>query len=232
MSAAALGRIGKPRLDWRRAGFAAAAIGLNAGAVVLLSVTDPDPRRPSLHAPPMIVYLDETWPTLARASKRPNGHTQGEPPGARREKPNAPPHGSDRDLASEQHPQIAAREDEGIDPGWRVNTAAPRPNAITPSCDAPHRLSFDARRACEDRWVEATNAAVIAGTGDAQRDAAFARQGAHRLAAWENQRAAPTDADEPCLQLGPIVECGGANISVELFSSRDGLLPNLRKRRQ
>lgn len=72
----------------------------------------------------------------------------------------------------------------------------------------------------------------IAGSGDAERDAVFARQGARRLAAWEAKRAEPSRGDPPCESPNPVAGCEGVNISVELFSTRDGVLPNLRKRRQ
>ncbi|WEK38976.1 MAG: hypothetical protein P0Y50_10500 [Candidatus Brevundimonas colombiensis] len=108
--------------------------------------------------------------------------------------------------------------------------AGPRAPAL--SCDAPHRLSPDARRRCEDRWAGAEAVPVIRGTGDAGRDAAFARQGARRLAAWEAQRADPPRVDRSCENPNPVAGCADVDIRIDLFSSRDGFLPNLRKRRE
>lgn len=54
------------RPDWRKAGLAATAVGLNAGTIALLSLTDLGPRNRPLRSEPMIVYLDEAWPRLAR----------------------------------------------------------------------------------------------------------------------------------------------------------------------
>lgn len=70
------------------------------------------------------------------------------------------------------------------------------------------------------------------GSGDTERDAVFARQGARRLAAWEAQRAEPPRGDPPCENPNPVSGCEGVNVSVEPFSWRDGILPNLRKRRE
>ena len=60
------------RLGWRKAAFEAAAVGLNAGAVVLLSMTDPGLHARSLRPAPMIVYLEEAWPALVHAPRTPS----------------------------------------------------------------------------------------------------------------------------------------------------------------
>lgn len=42
----------------------------------------------------------------------------------------------------------------------------------------------------------------------------------------------PARGDPPCERPNPVAGCEGVNVQVELFSSRDGFLPNLRKRRE
>jgi len=224
------------RLGWRKAGFAAAAVGLNAGAVVLLSMTDPGLRARSLRPAPMIVYLEDAWPSLVRAPRAPSvtssdgamaatrraQASQGEAPN--RGDPSAPP--------PPPTSMSQANADDGIDARWRVGGALAGPSLSSLSCNAPHRLAPDDRRRCEERWNGGEAAPVIRGTGNAERDAAFARQGARRLAAWEAQRADPPRGDPQCVTPHPMAGCEGVNIQVDLFSSRDGFLPNLRKRRE
>jgi len=218
------------RPDWRKAGMTAIAVGVNAGAVALLSWTDFGLRERPYRTQPVIVYLDP-WPIGTRAPRRPTGPTWVRP--ARSESTSraalaaAPPHPAEQPTPTAPE---ATLQDE-----WRVRSdvADARPPARVLSCSAPQLLSAEAQNLCQERRLRlASGAAQVVGTGDPERDAAFARQGARRLAAWENQRAAPTDADEPCIEAGPITECGGVNVKVDLFSSRDGFLPNLRKRRE
>ena len=235
MTATAISRTGRAQLDWRKAGLAATAVGLNAGAIALLSLTDLGPRNRPLRSEPMIVYLNDAWPRLARAPQA--------VPDAER----APPAFVDRDTTpsgptDSVRPQIAATtplapspsgpQDDAIDPRWRVGRAAPASGGPVLSCAAPHLLSLDARRGCDERWAGRENTRAVAGTGNAERDATFARHGARRLAAWEAQRAMPARGDPPCERPNPVAGCEGVNVQVELFSSRDGLLPNLRKRRE
>lgn len=224
------------RLGWRKAGFAAAAVGLNAGAVVLLSMTDPGLRARSLRPAPMIVYLEDAWPSLVRAPRAPSvtssdgamaatrraQASQGEAPN--RGDPSAPP--------PPPTSMSQANADDGIDARWRVGGALAGPRLSSLSCNAPHRLAPEDRRRCDERWNGGEAAPVIRGTGNAERDAAFARQGARRLAAWEAQRADPPRVRRSCEDPNPVAGCPDVNIRIELFSSQDGFLPNLRKRRE
>ena len=237
MTATAIGRTGQVRLDWRRAGLAATAVGLNAGAIALLSLTDLGPRNRPLRSEPMIVYLDEAWPRLARAPQavadvadRPASATplSDMTPTTRDDSPGS----QISETAPAFAPSTSSAEDEAIDARWRVGSVTPGSGAGILSCDAPHRLYPDARRRCEERWAGRENARAIVGTGNAERDATFARHGARRLAAWEAQRAMPARGDPPCERPNPVAGCEGVNVQVELFSSRDGFLPNLRKRRE
>ncbi|MET3836250.1 hypothetical protein ABIB58_001592 [Brevundimonas sp. UYEF29] len=228
------------RPDWRKAGFAAAAVGLNAGAVMLLSMTDPGLRARSLRPAPMIVYLEEAWPSLVRARRAPSVTSSDSAVAATRRaqasQGDAPNKGDPPMSATPPPPSSSSMSqvnaDDGIDARWRVGGALAEPSLSSLSCNAPHRLAPDDRRRCEERWNGGEAAPVIRGTGNAERDAAFARQGARRLAAWEAQRADPPRGDPQCVTPHPMAGCEGVNIQVDLFSSRDGFLPNLRKRRE
>ncbi|MBU1383999.1 MAG: hypothetical protein KJ916_04005 [Alphaproteobacteria bacterium] len=121
----------------------------------------------------------------------------------------------------------------GIDAGtWRV-----RPGAIDDrigrglrasalACARPALLGGEERALCDRRMAVRT--AAISGTGDRARDARLARQGARALARYEARRAPLSGADDPpCDKTGPVAECA-VEIHVDLFSSIDGWLPNLR----
>lgn len=237
MTATAIGRSGQVRLDWRKAGLAATAVGLNAGAIALLSLTDLGPRNRPLRSAPMIVYLDEAWPRLARTPQA-VADVADRPASAAPIRDMMPTalDGSPGSQISENAPAPAPSaspvEDDAIDARWRVGAVTPGSNGAILSCDTPQRLSRDARRRCDERWAGRENARTIVGTGNAERDATFARHGARRLAAWEAQRAMPAPGDPPCERPNPVAGCEGVNVQVELFSSRDGFLPNLRKRRE
>lgn len=228
------------RLGWRKAGFAAAAVGLNAGAVVLLSMTDPGLRARSLRPAPMIVYLEEAWPSLVRAPRAPSVTSSDSAVAATRRA-----QASQRDTPNRADPAMSAlpplppstsmsqaKADDGIDARWRVGGALAEPSLSSLSCNAPHRLAPDDRRRCEQRWNGGEATPVIRGTGNAERDAAFARQGARRLAAWEAQRADPPRVRRSCEDPNPVAGCPDVDIRIELFSRQDGFLPNLRKRRE
>lgn len=225
------------RLGWRKAGFAAAAVGLNAGAVVLLSMTDPGLRARSLRPAPMIVYLEDAWPSLVRAPRAPLVTSSEAATRRAQASQEDAPNGGDPATSAPPSPpppssMSQANADDGIDDRWRVGGALAGPRLSSLSCNAPHRLAPDDRRRCEERWNGGEAALVIRGTGNVERDAAFARQGARRLAAWEAQRADPPRGDPQCVTPHPMAGCEGVNIQVDLFSSRDGFLPNLRKRRE
>ena len=96
-------------------------------------------------------------------------------------------------------------------------------------CASPHLLSPAERAICDDRLGErAAAAAPIEGTGNPERDARFAREGARALARYEARRAPLSETDNPpCNKTGPMAECE-LEIHVDLFSSTRGWLPNLR----
>lgn len=98
-----------------------------------------------------------------------------------------------------------------------------------PGCASPGWLTAAEQRACDAAFGERAGRALpISSTGDAARDARFARQGSRRLASYEAIRAplSPSD-DPPCDGGGPVGECE-IEIKIELFSTTRGWLPNLR----
>lgn len=216
------------RIGW--AGATAAALGVNALVISLLSMEHRRERTPRSRTAEPVLYLDieprASLPTdRSPRPSRSSGHTPSPV-----ERPLAiPPTSSNETKVLGAAVAAVAPVEEG----WRVTTGAGRLNDSLASCDAPHRLSVEGRRRCDDRWMRlGQDVRSIAGSGDAERDTVFARQGARRLAAWEAKRAEPPPGDPPCESPNPVAGCEGVNISVELFSTRDGVLPNLRKRRQ
>lgn len=218
--------------DWRKAGMAAAAVGLNAGLIALLSLDSiavaPLPRSATR---PMI-YLDiEPRPRIQGERARRAAPVLRDTTPVRPDTPRLRAPSSPLDVSTPPNAPAPTVPD-----AWRMQPVDPADRPALPGlagCGAPDRLSQDARDLCHGRRMRlAERAGQVVGTGDADRDAAFARQGARRLAAWEAQRARPAPGDPPCETPHPVAGCEGVNVQVELFSSRDGLLPNLRKRRE
>lgn len=219
------------RTGWRNAGLVVVSLGCNAGLIGLMVLADMD-RRPLPRIGAPVLYLDveprrQTPMDRDVASGAP-------PPSATRTVAAAPLSGTDADRSRPDLSTAPADpEQQDIDDRWRVGGNTSRAALPALSCDPPRGLSRDDRRRCDDRWTAlGQDARAISGTGNAERDATFARHGARRLAAWEAQRAEPSRNATPCVELGPVVECRGVTVQVELFSTRDGLLPNLRKRRE
>ena len=97
-------------------------------------------------------------------------------------------------------------------------------------CASPDLLSPAERAVCDDRFGQrAAAAAPIRSTADSARDARFARAGARALARYEARRAPLSDADDPPCDRprSPVADCE-LEISVDLYSSTRGWLPNLR----
>ncbi|WP_395944033.1 hypothetical protein [Brevundimonas sp.] len=222
----------KRRDGWRNSSLILASAVFNFGLVALLVLADTD-RRPLRRVGDELLYL-EIEPRPRTPADRLATAAPLSSPRVRTAAATGPAETGRADRSGPDSPMITTTPDgSAIDDRWRVAGSAPRAALPAQSCDMPHRLSLDDRRRCDGRWdALGQDARVISGTGNADRDATFARHGARRLAAWENQRAAPARTATPCVELGPVVECGGVNIQVELFSTRDGILPNLRKRRE
>lgn len=97
-------------------------------------------------------------------------------------------------------------------------------------CASPRLLSPAERTVCDDHLGErAAAAAPIEGTGDPRRDGRFARAGARALARYEARRAPLSAADDPPCDRprSPVADCE-LEISVDLYSSTRGWLPNRR----
>lgn len=220
------------RIDWRTAGPGAAGALVGVSLIAVLAAAsmgmgeDDSPRVAPL------VYFDIT-PRPLLPDEPPRESERLVPPTERQRTRAAVPV-TDAPPA----PPLPVQPDVAFTDNLAAIQEAARRNAIARSL---RRRSFDCsalldeieREACRDRFARRIEGAPrIAGTGDAGRDALFGRQGARRLAAWEAQRASPPSGDPPCETPHPVAGCEGVNIQVDLFSSRDGFLPNLRKRRE
>jgi hypothetical protein len=98
-----------------------------------------------------------------------------------------------------------------------------------PGCASPQLLSREDRAICEDRFSQQSAAASpISGTGSPERDARFARQGARELADYAERRETRASERAVCEKSGPIADCE-VEVSIDLFSSVDGFLPNQRR---
>jgi hypothetical protein len=106
---------------------------------------------------------------------------------------------------------------QGVEPQWRVGpdaTSDQVARALRSSglaCSRPRNEMTPAERAaCDDRFVGSAEGPAISGTGDAERDAAFARQGAANRAQWEAQRA-PLSGGTGVVGPG---DCPGSNLGM------------------
>ena len=118
----------------------------------------------------------------------------------------------------------AVAEDWQVRPG--DNPAAFRPRPRASACAARQWLTTEEQAACDARFAERAAAAPrIAGTGDADRDARFARQGARALAAYEERRRTGAMERPVCDKPGPVAECE-VEIQIDIFSTVDGWFPN------
>ncbi len=187
---------------WRKPAIVAASLLLHAGLLAFLGLRTMDPGTPLPDRNPTLYVQLEPRPLLADETPR-------RPLTARQ--PEAPP------LARARTPPVL-RDDEDEDdrpapPAPRLAAAAPgappsvapgawtvRPRTLgdrigqglrtsTVGCAASAVLSVAERAICEDRFGRrAAAAAPIAGTGNPERDARFAREGAQRLAEYEALR--------------------------------------------
>jgi hypothetical protein len=191
------------RPDWRKAALASASVVINAGLIAVLSFTalgiDAPPTAPEQRP----VYIDITPRPLLpderprpaiqppapapTAAPRDARNIQTPPPAQASPTPDARP--------APLRPRLAAPAPEGVpvpadpwrvDPGDRTNAMARALRQGLIGCTTPDQLNAAERAHCrEDAMRRGLNAAPITGTGNPERDAAFARQGARRLAEWE-----------------------------------------------
>lgn len=194
-------------LDWRKAGLATASVAINTALIAFLSITALGiegevvaPEQPPIYVDitPRPLLPDERPRTPVQApavddmaasaqDARPMVHTpsprQATPPDSR---------------PAPIRPRIAAPTPQGAlapPDAWTVN---PNDRAGAMSrvlrqgligCTTPQQLSAAERANClQDAGRRGRNAAPITGTGNPERDAAFAREGARRLAEWEARR--------------------------------------------
>ncbi|WAC58950.1 hypothetical protein [Brevundimonas sp. SL130] len=206
MSVSALPRLNSRRPDWRKAGLATAAVAINTALIAALSFTALGIEGRDIVAAPPPVYLDiEPRPLLL--NERPRVPTVATPDIEPAAAPTSSPSPSVRAPTPETQavprpaplrPRFAAPAPPGAPPPadvWRVDPAN-RSGAMArsmrqglPGCASPDLLNDAERRHCRDEFARrGENAAPITGSGNPQRDAAFAREGARRLAEWEAKR--------------------------------------------
>lgn len=196
----------RTRPDWRKVALATASVAINARLIATLSLTtlgiDAPPSAPDSRP----LYIDiSPRPLLPNERPRPAMQTP-EPVAmsASRDASGIDAAPTDRVASAPDsrptsiRPRIAAPTPQGAPapPGaWTVN---PNDRAGAMSrvlrqgligCTTPQQLNAAERAHCrEDAMRRGMNAAPITGTGNPERDAAFAREGARRLAEWEARR--------------------------------------------
>lgn len=197
---------------WRKP----ALIGVSAAAHVVilggLALRVLSPTAPLLPPAPPVVFIEiEPRPLLAQEQPRPQPAPAAAPAEA------APAQAESRpSFLGLRLPQLRQRDedDDQPRPSPRLQTPAPgvaappatadswqvRPETMGdrvgrglrtrgPGCASPQLLSREERAICEDRFGERAAAAPpISGTGNPERDARFAREGAAALAQYEARR--------------------------------------------
>lgn len=140
-------------------------------------------------------------------------------------------------------PVRSAPADQGVEPRWRVgpdttgDRVARALRASGLACGRPRaEMTAAERAACDDRFAGSADVPAIRGTGGAERDAAFERQGRANMAQWEAQRAplaggtgvvGPADCVGSNLGMG----CAGAHMpSVPGVDMRQGAETPIRQR--
>lgn len=199
------GLTGDGRIDTRRkAALVVASVAVNASLITALSLNALGPRRVAQPKPPLILLEIQPRPLLRDERPRPVvAASESEAPPRSRARDDAAPQARRPDPAYEGRsapvqPRLAVQPPPGApapDTAWQVDPTDRR-GAMSRSlrlgaavCGAPELLNEMERRHCRERFGERAAAAPpITGTGNPERDAAFARQGARRLAQWEAQR--------------------------------------------
>lgn len=194
------------RPDWRKVALATASVVINAGLIAILSLTalgiDAPPTAPDLTP----LYIDiSPRPLLPNERPRPAMQTP-EPVtmSASRDAGSIDVAPTDRVASATDsrpapiRPRIAAAAPEGPPAPQGAWTVNPNDRAGAMSrvlrqgligCTTPQQLNAAERANClQDAERRGRNAAPITGTGNPERDAAFAREGARRLAEWEARR--------------------------------------------
>ncbi|WP_295195328.1 hypothetical protein [uncultured Brevundimonas sp.] len=185
---------------------ATASVAINAGLIATLSLTALGIDAPSSAPDSRPLYIDIS-PRPLLPNERPRPAIQTPEPvamSASRDAGGIDPAPTDRVASTPDNrpapirPRIAAPTPQGAPAppdAWTVN---PNDRAGAMSrvlrqgligCTTPQQLNAAERAHCrEDAMRRGMNAAPITGTGNPERDAAFAREGARRLAEWEARR--------------------------------------------
>lgn len=189
------------RLNWRKAGLATASVVINLALLTALSFTALGAGDRDRISPPPPVYLDiEPRPLLP--DERPREPVYAPPATqaqAARETQRAESRSATADPSVEHptppRPRATLPAPQGVPTPanpWRVDPDDQRASMArglrqgAVGCASPELLNELERRHCRERFGERAAAAPpITGSGNAERDAAFARQGARRLAEWE-----------------------------------------------
>lgn len=194
------------RPDWRKVALASASVVINAGLIAVLSLTALGVDAPPIAPEPRPLYVD-IMPRPLLPDERPRPVIQ--PPA---QAPTAAPRDA-RNVRASPAPQVAPTPDarpaplrprlappapQGVpvpadpwrvDPGERTNAMARALRQGLVGCTTPDQLNAAEHAHCrEDAMRRGQNAAPITGTGNPERDARFAREGARRLAQWEADR--------------------------------------------
>jgi hypothetical protein len=192
---------------------------------VLLPLALSPPRASSVPSPPRLFVLPleispATSPVPVRPPRRALPPSRSPHPASTAGVPTSPT--SSQPAADPAQPAVAG--DWQVRPGDNPAAFHPRPRAS--ACAARQWLTPEEQAACDTRFAErAASAPRIAGTGDADRDARFARQGARALAAYEERREVRASELPVCNKTGPVGDCG-VEIQVDIFSTVDGWFPN------
>lgn len=185
---------------------ATASVAINAGLIATLSLTAlgidappsaPDPRPLYIDISPRPLLPNErprpamqTPEPVAMSASRDAGGIDAAPTNRVASAPDSRPTPIRPRIAASPPPGAPAPPD-----AWTVN---PNDHAGAMSrvlrqgligCTTPQQLNAAERAHCrEDAMRRGMTAAPITGTGNPERDAAFAREGARRLAEWEARR--------------------------------------------
>lgn len=214
----------------------AASIVVNVGFILLLSFAVKTPEvRPA--SPPPLLYLEiEPRPLLPQERPRQAARAV-EPSTSTQTQVQSQPHiapqnrAVSQDRPSPPRPRLSQSPPRGSPPaqdGWRVDPND-RSGAMArtlrqglPGCATPQLLNEMERRNCDTQFTRrAKDAAPITGSGDARRDAEFARQGARRLAEWE-RKTRPLSGGVGVV--GP-ADCVGSNFGTGCAGAHLGPVP-------
>lgn len=229
------------RRDWRRtAGLTAVSVLINGAVFAALSMAALGVRDRAFAPEPPLIYLDiEPRPLLP--AERPRvpvfASTSATAPAAASNdaSPRTATAPATTPVArpSPIRPRIAAPTPEGVqtpDSAWRVDpnrrgaAMARTLRQGLPGCASPDLLNEMERQHCRNELARrGENAAPIAGSGNPERDARFAREGARRLAEWEATRR-PLSGGVGVV--GP-ADCVGSNFGTGCAGAHLGPVPGV-----